>query len=213
MDITVKKVIIIGTPFSILIISIYISTLLNHILTSPMDKDWVTRQFLIGMFMFAGLTIIPRLLHFQLFFSGVIPSFKINLSHHSPSLQSEHEFRLGNQSVCSGCMGSILSIIIAELLFLAYFIKPSWFSQTFTIWFFLIGLIAILISYSRYFILLKPIIRLIQHASLFIGVSLAIIACDTTFNSAFSMILLLPSWVLFLIGRLKLGEMDHRSIL
>jgi hypothetical protein len=176
-----------------------------------MDKDWVTRQFLIGMFMFAGLTIIPRLLHFQVFFSGVIPSFRLDLSHHSPLLQGDHEFQLGNHSICSGCLGSTLSIILAELLFFAYFINPSWFSQAFSIYFFLIGLIAILISYSRYFLVLNPKTRLLQHTTLFVGVGSAVIACDLAFKSAFSMIILLPSWIFFLLGRLKLGEMDHRS--
>ncbi|MFX1505175.1 MAG: hypothetical protein ACFFDC_03580 [Promethearchaeota archaeon] len=209
MNTTVKKALIIGTPFFTLMVSIYISTFLTHFLTSPMDKDWVTRQFLIGIFMFVGLTIIPRLLHFQLFFSGAIPSFRVNLSHHSPAMQVDHEFKLGNHFVCSGCLGNILSIILAEFLFLAYFIEPSCFSPTFTT--FLVGIMAILISYSRYFIILKPSIRLIQHVSLFIGVSLIVIACDIAFKSAFSMILLLPTWILFLIVRLKLGELDHRS--
>ena len=211
MNTTVKKALIIGTPFFTLIISIYLSTLLTHFLTSPLDKDWVTRQFLIGMFMFAGLTIIPRLLHIQIFFSGAIPSFRLDLSHHSPSLQGDHEFQLKKYSICSGCLGSTLSIILAEFLFLSYFINPSWFPQTFRIYFFLIGLIAILISYSRYFFVLKPKTRLLQHSSLFVGVGFAVIACDLTFQSAFSMIILLPSWIFFLVGRLKLGEMDHRS--
>jgi hypothetical protein len=177
-----------------------------------MDKDWGTRQFLIGIFMFTGLTIIPRLLHFQLVFSGVIPSCKINLCHHSPLLQADHEIQLWNYSICSGCLGSIMSIVLAEFLFLAYFINPTGFSDNFSTVFLVIGLTAILISYSRYFLVFKPSIRLLQHTTLFVGISLAIIASDLVFRSAFSMILLLPSWLFFLLGRLKLGEMDHRSI-
>jgi hypothetical protein len=208
----IKKTLIISTPFSLLIISILLATLLTHNISSPLDEDWVTRQFVIGMFMFVGLTIIPRLLHLEIFFSGLIPRCRINLSHHPPLLRVDHEFRLGTYSICSGGFGSFLSIILAESIFLVYFFYPNWFPNYFTLIFLLMGLILILISYSRYLVSLKPNIRLIQHVTLFIGVVLAIIACDLVFNSAFCMIIFLPSWLLFLVGRVKLGELDHNAV-
>ncbi|MFX0174361.1 MAG: hypothetical protein ACFE9L_20990 [Candidatus Hodarchaeota archaeon] len=73
-----------------------------------------------------------------------------------------------------------------------------------------IGLVLILISYSRYFIVLKPKVRVIQHSSLFPGITLAIVGCDLLFKSAFSMMILLPSWLLFLFGRVYLGKLDHK---
>ncbi|MFX0122372.1 MAG: hypothetical protein ACFFAE_01960 [Candidatus Hodarchaeota archaeon] len=203
------KALIIGIPFSILIISIYIATFLTQNLSSPLDEDWVTRKFLIGIFMFAGATIIPRLLHLELFITGLIPRCRINLSHHPPLLRGDHEFQIKSYFICSGCFGSFLSIVLAELLFLMYFLYPNWFSNNFTIIYLIIGLTLVLISYSRYFFVLKPDIRLLQHVSLFLGVTLAVIACDLLFNSAFCMIILLPSWLFFLIGRIKLGELDH----
>ncbi|UCG04515.1 MAG: hypothetical protein JSW11_11130 [Candidatus Heimdallarchaeota archaeon] len=212
MNTAIKKALIIGTPFSVLIVSICIATILTRDISSPLDEDWITRQFLIGMFMFAGLSIIPRLLHFQFSFSGLFPSCRIDLNHHPPPLQVDHEFQLGEHSICSGCVGSFLSIVFAELLFLMYFLYPNWFSNNSFITFLLIGIVLILISYSRYFFVLKPNIRLIQHVTLFIGVVFAIIGSDLYLQSAFSMILLLPSWLLFLIGRVKLGEIDHVAV-
>ncbi len=207
-----KKALIIVTPFSVSIISLLVATFLTYNYSSPIDEDWVTRQFLIGMFMVAGVAIIPRLLHFQLFFSGMIPSCVINLSHHPPSLRANHEFQIGTHSICSGCFGNFFSIILAELIFLMYFLNPKLFPKSFTMFFFLIGLILILVSYSRYLIFLRPSIRLIQHVTLFMGVAIAVIASDLTFNSAFCVIILLPSWVLFLVSRVILGELDHVAV-
>ncbi len=119
-----KKALAIGTPFSVFIISIFVVTILTHSYSSPLDEDWINRQFLIGMFMFTGLTIIPRLLHMQLFLSGVIPSLKTNLGHHPPSLQTTHEIQIRGHSICSGCFGSFLSITISEFIFLVYFLNP-----------------------------------------------------------------------------------------
>ena len=206
-----EKALSIGTPFSVFIISVFVATILTHSYSNPLDEDWITRQFLIGMFMFAGLTIIPRLLHFQMLFSGMIPSCKVNLCHHPPSLRSTHEFQIGTHSICSGCFGSFLSILLADFIFLGYFLNPNLFQDNLAMIYLLMGLILIVMSYSRYLIVLKPSVRLIQHISLFVGVVLALIACDLLFKSGFSMIILLPSWLLFLVGRVKLGELDHRE--
>ncbi|MFX0015345.1 MAG: hypothetical protein ACFFB2_09595 [Promethearchaeota archaeon] len=206
-----KKALIVGTPFFILIISILVTTLLNQNFSSPLDKEWVTRQFIIGLFLFSGAAIIPRLLHLQLFLSGGIPSFSVNLSHHPDKLRLDHEIQIRNYSICSGCLGSFLSILAAEIIFFTYFLNPSLFFRDFAVIYLLKGLFLILISYTRYFLNFKPLIRLIQHIPLFMGVVLAIIACDVEFQSAFSMMFLLPSWCLFLLIRVKLGELDHKE--
>ncbi|MFX1283837.1 MAG: hypothetical protein ACFFB5_09280 [Promethearchaeota archaeon] len=211
MSILIKKALTIGTPFIILIISFIIITVLNNSYSSPLDEEWITRQFLIGMFMFAGLAIIPRLLQLHLYFSGVIPSYTVNLCHHAPFLQTNHEFKIGSYSICSGCFGSVLSILIAEFILLVYFLSPNLFNADLTKIFLLMGLILIIMSYSRYLINLKPNVRLIQHISLFVGLALILIACDLGFNSAFSMIILLPSWLLFLVTRVKLAELNHKE--
>ncbi|MFX0206947.1 MAG: hypothetical protein ACFFDT_13250 [Candidatus Hodarchaeota archaeon] len=211
MNNLIKKALTIGTPFVVLIISFFIVSILTHSYSSPSDEEWVTRQFLIGMIMFAGFTIIPRLIHFQLFFSGMIPSCTINLCHHPPLLHTTHEFKIGSYSICSGCFGSLLSILIAEFIFLGYFVRINLFDKELITIYLMIGLIMIILSYSRYFIILKPSARLIQHICLFPGLALTLIAGDLFFNSAFSMIILLPSWVLFLVGRVKLAELNHKE--
>ncbi len=209
MKSSLKKALIISTPFSVLIFSVLVVSFLFHDYSNPLDEDWITRQFLLGMFMFTGLTIIPRLLHLQLIFSRGRPSCSMNLSHHPPSIRHTHEFQIRDYSICSGCFGSFLGIIISEFIFLGYFLNPHIFFVCLATQYFLIGLILIILSYSRYLISVKPNIRLIQHLALFIGLVLALIACDLTFKSAFAMILLLPSWLLFLIGRVQLGKLDH----
>ncbi|MHA2246415.1 MAG: hypothetical protein ACXADY_15855 [Candidatus Hodarchaeales archaeon] len=206
-----EKALLIGTPFSVFIISVFVATILTQSYSNPLDEDWITRQFLIGMFMFVGLTIIPRLLHLQLFFSGAIPSCTINLCHHPPTLQTTHEFNIRSYSICSGCFGTLLSILLAEFIFLGYFLNPNLFSLDLATIYLLMGLILIVISYSRYLIFIKPSVRLIQHTSLLVGIVLALIACDLLFKSSLFMIALLPSWLLFLITRIKLGELDHRE--
>lgn len=187
-------------------------TLLRPCYSSPLDEDWITRQFVLGMFMFTGFTIIPSLLHFHLVFSKGLPFFQINLSHHPPSLQISHEIQIKNYSICSGCIGSVFSIIITEAIFLGYFLDPGLFQDSLVIPYLLFGLFLISVSYSRYLFQLKPSLRLIQHTSLFIGVGFSLIACDLLFSSAFSMVIFLPSWLLFLLSRVALGKWDHTEI-
>jgi hypothetical protein len=207
-----KTILISSGPFFTLIISIITISILTYDYSNPLDADWTTRQFVLGMFMFAALTIIPRLLHLQFFFFGKTPYVIINLSHHAPDLQLAHEFKLKTHSICSGCFGSFLGILLAETIFLVYLYVPSLiFPRKFAMEYLIIGVVLILMSYSRYFIVLKPSIRLIQHASLFTGIAFSIIGCDLLFKSAFSMMLLLPSWLLFLFGRAYLGKLDHKK--
>ncbi|MFX0183536.1 MAG: hypothetical protein ACFE95_10685 [Candidatus Hodarchaeota archaeon] len=212
MDNSIKTILISSGPFFTLIISILIIGILTYDYSNPLDTDWTTRQFVLGMFMFAALSIIPRLLHIRLFLLGKTPYITINLSHHSPDLQIAHEFKFRTHSICSGCFGSFLGILLAEAIFLVYFSAPSViFVRKFAIEYLIIGIFLILISYSRYFIILEPNIRLIQHSSLFSGIAFSIIGCDLLFKSAFSMMLLLPSWLLFLFGRAYLGKLDHKK--
>lgn len=162
------------------------------------------------MFIFAGLTIIPGLLHLRINFTTGLPTFQINLTHHPPELQTEHELQLSeNISICTGCFGSFLSIIIAEVIFSGYFLFSDLFDKELSFFYIIISLLLILISYSRYIIVLKPNVRMGQHMALFLGLAFGIIACDLVFESAFSMILLLPSWILFLFIRVKLSDLDH----
>jgi hypothetical protein len=164
------------------------------------------------MFMFATLTIIPNLLHLKVFFMNRTPNVRINLNHHSHDLLSTHEFEFRAHSICSGCFGSFLGIIFAFSIFLIYFVNSTLFFQSkYVKEYLLIGLILILISYSRYFIVLKPKVRLIQHSSLFSGIAFAIVGCDLLFKSAFSMMILLPSLLLFLFGRVYLGKLNHKK--
>ncbi|MFX0152261.1 MAG: hypothetical protein ACFFAJ_15850 [Candidatus Hodarchaeota archaeon] len=207
-----NKILISCSPFITFIASIILIGLLTQDYSSPLDSEWNTRRFVIGMFMFAALTIIPNLLHLKFFFMDRTPYVRINLNHHSHDLLSTHEFEFRAHSICSGCFGSFLGIIFALTIFLLYFVNSTLFFQSkYMEKYLLIGLILILISYSRYFIVLKPKFRLIQHSSLFPGIAFVIVGSDLLFKSAFSMMILLPSWLFFLFGRVYLGKLDHKK--
>jgi hypothetical protein len=74
---------------------------------------------------------------------------------------------------------------------------------------FFLGVILILFTFSRYFIMFSPLMRIFQHSMLFLGLSLMLIASDLFYQSAFFMVFLLPSWLSFLITRIQLSKMDH----
>jgi len=129
---------------------------------------------------------------------------------HFPSnILSTHEFQIKNYWICSGCFGSFLGILLGESVFVGYFLNRSIFQEISPVIFLILGILLIIISYSRYILALKPKFRIFQHSSLFLGLSLALIGSDMLFESALSMIILLPTWVLFLIIRVQLSKLDH----
>jgi len=203
-----KKIIISIFPFFLLIFTLVLLQI-THNSFSLLDNEWTIRQFTLGMFIFFGLTIIPNLLHMNLYFINYKPVFQFNLTHHPSDIRSTHEFQIKNYWICSGCFGSFLGILLGELVFVGYFLNRSIFQEIFPVIFQIFGILFIILSYSRYVLTLKPKFRMIQHASLFLGLSLALIGSDMLFESALSMIVLLPTWVLFLIIRVQLSKLDH----
>lgn len=206
---TGKKAFLSSLPFFVLITSLLLIQIIRDSF-SLLDNDWSTRQFILGFFIFTGLTIIPNLLHLRVYFSRSLPIFLLNLSHHPIDIRSSHEFKIGNFWICSGCFGSFLGILLGETFFSVYFLNRSVYQGFSPIYLLTIGIICISISYSRYFIELRPKFRLVQHISLFLGLSLTLIASDLLFESALSMIILLPTWLLFLLIRVYLSKLDHQ---
>jgi hypothetical protein len=206
---TGKKAFLSSLPFFVLITSIFLIQVIRDSF-SLLDTEWRTRQFILAFFIFAGLTIIPNLLHLRVYFSRFSPTFLFNLSHHPIDIRSSHEFQIRNFWICSGCFGNFLGILIGETSFLIYFINRRIIQGFSPIYLLGIGILCIFISYSRYFIELRPKFRLVQHISLFSGLSLTLIASDLLFESALSMIILLPTWLLFLVIRVYLSKLDHQ---
>ncbi len=204
-----KKIIFSVFPFCVLIISLSLLQII-HIYFSPLDNEWAIRQFVLGFFIVAGIIIIPNLLHMQIYVSGWVPTFQFNLTHHSDDIRAEHEFKFNDNWVCSGCFGSVIGILFGEAIFLAYFLNRSIFQGISTISILIIGMLFILISYSRYLIPFKPKTRVLQHASLFLGLAMALIGSEMVFESAFSLIILLPTWLIFLAIRIQLSKLDHQ---
>jgi hypothetical protein len=204
-----KKIVFSVFPFFALIISLSLLQII-HTHFSLLDNEWPIRQFVLGFFIIAGIAIIPNLLHMRTYFSGSVPSFQFNLTHHSDDIRGMHEFKFNEYWVCSGCFGSFIGILIGETIFLSYFLNRSIFQGISEINILLIGILFIIISYSRYLIPFNPRTRVLQHASLFVGLALALIGSEMVFESAFSLIILLPSWLLFLSIRVQLSKLDHQ---
>ncbi len=179
--------------------------------TSTLDMSWGVRKFVFGIFIFLGVSIIPNLLHLEIYIPKFVPKISIHLSHHPTELKDDHEFKMKDKSICSGCFGSFIGLVINTLLLTLYFFIPSLFNAKWSILFLTLGFTFILISFSRYIFRLDPKVRLIQHAALFLGIGLTMISSDLLFTSAFALILLLPSWVIILLSRVFLSKIDHTN--
>ncbi len=203
-----KKVLLVFFPFLILILTFLVIRFLSEFDSNPLDATWTLRQLILGLFIFTSFSFIPRFI--QLYFLNSFPWVSVNLSHHRGSLKS-HELKYKNHSFCTGCTGSVISILIANSCLILYFYIPSIFSSIDTSLLFLTGVFLILVTYCRYFTEFSAILRVIQHSALFLGISLLIIAEDIVFQSALFIVLLLPTWVSFLLVRVKLSGIDHRE--
>jgi len=203
-----KKIFISFLPFLLLFGSFILINVLSGIEPNPLDQNWRTRQLILGLFVFTSLSFLPNLLHLSS--RSDFPFFRINFSHHSALNQKSHEFIFKNHSICTGCFGTFISILIGNTLLLFYFLSDSEFlDSTMTLFLFLLGVILIIFTFSRYFIMFSPLVRVFQHSMLFLGLSLMIIASDLYNQSAFFMVFLLPSWLTFLITRIQLSKIDH----
>lgn len=203
-----KKILLIFLPFLLLFGSFVLINALSGVESNPIDQDWRTRQLVIGLFVFTSLSFLPGLL--QIASSTDFPFFQVNLSHHSNQTQESHEMIFNNHLICTGCLGTSISILLGNALLLLYFFSGfEFFNETINFWLFLLGSILILFTYSRYFIMLSPPMRVFQHSMLFLGLSLMVIASDGVFQSAFFIVFLLPSWLAFLITRVQLSKIDH----
>ena len=208
-----KKVILSFSPFILLLFSLFVLNFINSIYTNPLDQMWDTRQFFLGIFMFSGFLIFPRLTHLKLVWIHGRPIIYINFTHHPPEIRTFHEIQVRDRSFCTGCLGSTIGLLFSELLFLFYFFNPVSFLSQYLREIFILGILFVIISYSRYLKKLPNLIRLIQHASLFVGIALLVITTDIYFTSTMFMLLMLPSWIFFLLTRVYLGKIDHKEAL
>lgn len=194
-------------PFLILFSSFFILDFLHQINPDPIDSEWTSRQLILGLFIFISFSFIPRFLKLSL--NREFPYFHFSLSHHAPSHRSDHELRISNQWLCTGCVGTSFSLILGNSLLITYFLYGSSLNSKISHPLFFLGILMILITYSRYIIFLSPFIRLIQHSFLFIGLATLITAIDIYYKSALFLSLLIPVWALFLLFRIKLSKLSH----
>ena len=206
-----NKVVTAVLPFLFLLGSLMVIFILSRLEPNTIDQDWRTRQLIIGLFIFTGVYFLPSLL--KVSFASDFPFIKMNLSHHSYQGQDSHEMNFKGFSVCVGCFGTSISILFGNFFLLVYFFR-SLENQvdSLVLPLFLVGISLILVTYSRYFFMFPPRIRLFQHSALFVGLALMIIACDIRYQSAFLMVFLLPSWILFLFIRIQLSKIEHKTL-
>ena len=197
-------------PFIILFCSFLAINIFSTVESTSLDQSWTFRQLIIGLFVFTSLSFLPGLL--QLSIRTEFPFISVNLSHHPLQTQNYHEMKFNNHSICTGCFGTSISILLGNTLLLLYFFNGTeLFSTQMTSFLFLLGTFLILFTYSRYFIVLSPSIRVFQHSMLFTGLSLLVISSDLFYQSAFFMVFLLPSWLTFLITRIQLSKYEHKQ--
>jgi hypothetical protein len=209
MQLNQKKLFIAVIPFIFFIGSIITINALSIIESDPLDAEWKTRQLIIGLFVFAAISFLPGLLHLKI---GLLrPYVRFNLSHHPPEIRKSHELFIRSSSICTGCLGSVLSIIFSSIILIIYFFFPAVFHPAQIPSLFFVGTLLILVTFSRYFTNFSPLFRLIQHTTLFQGIALFIIINDLVFHSAFLMVLFLPSWFIFLLARVQLSRIDHST--
>jgi len=208
-----KKVILSLSPFILFLFSLYVLNIINSLYTNPLDHMWDTRQFILGIFMFLGFLILPQLTQLNIAWRNSKPKIYINFTHHPPEIRIIHELQIKNKSFCTGCLGNTIGLLFSELLFLFYFFNPNSFLSQYSMGLFILGFLLIIISYSRYLVELPNSIRLIQHMSLFLGIAFFIITTDVYFTSTMFMLLMLPSWIFFLITRVYLGKSNHKEAL
>ncbi|MFW9853475.1 MAG: hypothetical protein ACFFFG_00345 [Candidatus Thorarchaeota archaeon] len=206
-----SKLLLITIPFLFFLISVIVIAVLVPTDPGGLDQEWSTRAFVLSLIIFSGLMLIPDLLHLRLVWRGSRPRIWIELSHHSPSLRRDHEVLIRGVFVCVGCFGSFLGLLAAELIFLSYLITPLLFSSFGTFPLILFGVLLLILSYSRYLLFLTGYVRLIQHGALFLGLSFLVLGSDQLFGSALALVLLLPTWISFLLTRLFLSRIEHRA--
>ena len=193
-------------PFLILIPSF----LLININQNLKEKSTSLNQYYFLVLMLIGLTFIPGFLQIRISFENKHFKISYNLTHHPPELIIAHEAFIRGKSICLGCFGGFIGLVLGEGLLLLYLIKFP-FYDSFNISHFILGALLILFSYSRYYHRFSGKIRFTQHISFFIGLSFLLIASDKLFQSFYALIFLLPSWIGFLIVRAFLGQLDHKT--
>jgi hypothetical protein len=210
MNLKNKKIVLSFLPFLLLLCSFISITVFSRVEPNSLDQSWTTRQLIIGLFVFTSLSFLPRLLH--LYIRSEFPFIYVNLSHHSLKSQKYHEMKFNNQSICAGCFGTSIGILLGNTFLLLYFFGGTeLFNTQISFFLFFLGVFLILFTYSRYFIVLSPKIRIFQHSMLFTSLSFLVISSDLFNQSAFLMVFLLPSWLTFLITRIQLSRFEHKQ--
>ena len=131
-------------------------------------------------------------------------------SHHSDDLKN-HELKLGNRMICSGCFGTVIGLAIAQIFGIAYLFFIDNHSIILGLVFFVIGALFVSFTFIKYHIKISGILRLFFNSSIMIGISLLLIGSDLFFNNIYSAIFLAVIIVPIFYLRRKIVQLDHKS--
>ncbi|MCK4501072.1 hypothetical protein KAU11_11290 [Candidatus Babeliales bacterium] len=134
----------------------------------------------------------------------------LKTSHHKAG-NINHELRIGDNNFCCGCYGGALGLILGKIvgfIYLIYYNKPS---QLIGLISFLLGIVFILISLTKY---IKEIFgwkRLLLNSCLAFGTWLIIIGINIYFLNFYSILYYLIVVPFIGIQRLTLSSLDHQT--
>ena len=134
----------------------------------------------------------------------------LKTSHHKAG-NINHELRIGDHNFCCGCYGGALGLILGEIVGFIYLINYNKPSKTIGLITFSLGIILILISFTKYIREIFGWKRLLLNSSLAFGTWLIIIGINIYFLNIYSILYYLIVVPFIGIQRLTLSSLDHQT--
>jgi len=219
--ITVEKIgVIVGGLFAavsiqniaVLIGQIWVVNTRKRIIDSY--NTWAFRQYLLTMMLLAMMLLILFISQFK--FITLPPYFSCNLNHrhHRGSDLVSHNLEIGSYSICVGCSGTIIGLLVAIIGSMSYMIFPTYFIELVKVneeCYYLVGFMLVLLCYSRYFFQLSAWIRLLQHIFLPLGSFHLLIIADIIFKNPIVLLGYFFSITVLFMVRNGLSTLYHRD--
>ena len=219
--ITVEKIgVIVGGLFAavsiqniaVLIGQIWVVNTRKRIIDSY--NTWAFRQYLLTMMLLAMMLLILFISQFK--FITLPPYFSCNLKHrhHRGSDLVSHNLEIGSYSICVGCSGTIIGLLVAIIGSMSYMIFPTYFIELVKVneeCYYLVGFMLVLLCYSRYFFQLSAWIRLLQHIFLPLGSFHLLIIADIIFKNPIVLLGYFFSITVLFMVRNGLSTLYHRD--
>jgi len=133
----------------------------------------------------------------------------LKTSHHKAG-NKNHELKIGDHYFCAGCYGGALGLIFGEIVGLIYLIHFNEPIKIIGLIAFSIGIVFILLSFTKYLREIFGWKRLLLNSCLAFGTWLIIIGIDIYFRNFYSVLYSLIVVAFIGIQRLTLSNLDHQ---